>query len=720
MDIRNDRDSAVPHRFVDERGLLGFGVVGGMLLFVVLTGCAVWVLPFSVFGQLCVVLHTVVGVIAATALVVWQLSHWLEARKSPRTSRKICAYVGFWLLAASVVTGFIVSWQAVFGRYISHFWDLLHLWTGVFALPFLAYHVWPSARSLKTDSLSREALPPDYSRFRRRTWKLAAVVTVFLFAVCAALTAYSARTQRAESGRQKVGNSDFQPSMVDTETGRPIAAEVLASSDSCGTADCHASIYAEWKASAHRWSAEDEFFQEVRSVTIRVKGVHETEKCGVCHDPVSLLSGHKNPQLGRASPGYKEGDSCVVCHAVRKVDERGIGSYVLRAPKPYLFESATGRFGRIASHFLIRSYPDQHNRDYDLTLLRKPESCAPCHKEFDVLNEQEGPVQVETQYDDWKHGKWNTDPDPARRLYCQQCHMYLVATLHAQADPYDLKTELGARHRNHSFAAGNQYMPAALSVHEAKAHLERVNEWLRGERAVPEIEKTWPRGPIVELKIAAPQSARASSQVNLKVTLTNNKVGHGFPTGPLNIARAWIEVVVEDASGRTVFHSGMLDAQNHIEAGSYILKPLAIDSSGRMVMKPDLWHPVGPQFRRAVLAREPDTYDYSFKLPPGTQGPLLVKARLRYSKANQFFMDAVYADAHRQARITRSVLSPSPYRIATLTAALPGNKRHDTHRGEPHHTARPVTGLSFLMVLRSPLTKGQGRPCASSATWAAR
>ena len=302
----SNQESAIPHAFVDERGTLGFGVVGGALLFVVLTGYAVWVLPFSVFRQVCVLLHTGVGVIAATALAVWQLSHWLAARKSPRTSRKVCAYVGFWLLAASVVTGFIVSWQAAFGRYMGRFADSVHLWTGVLALLFLAYHLWPSAGSSKADSIAGKAPPPNYSRFRRRTWKLVAVVTVLLFAVCAALTAYSARTQRAESGRQNVGNSDFQPSMVDTETGRPVAVEILANSDSCGTADCHASIYAEWKASAHRWSAEDEFFQEVRTVTTSVKGVHETEKCGACHDPVSMLSGHKDPTLGRAAPGHKD------------------------------------------------------------------------------------------------------------------------------------------------------------------------------------------------------------------------------------------------------------------------------------------------------------------------------------------------------------------------------------------------------------------------------
>jgi hypothetical protein len=653
MDTRNDRDSAIPHPFIDERGPLGFGLVGGLLLFVVLTGCAVWMLPYGVFGQLCVVLHTVVGVVAAAAYAIWQLSHWLAGRTSPRTFRKICAYVGFWLFAASVVTGFVVGWQAAIGRYVSHLCHLLHLWTGILALPFLAYHLWPSATTAEAGPLAQPPAPPfDRSAFRRRTWKSVAFVTLLLFAVCAALAVYYAWAQRAESRRQIVGSSDFRPSMVDTETGRPIAVEVLASSDSCGTSDCHASIYREWKESAHRWSAEDEFFQEVRVVTTRVKGVRETEKCGACHDPVSMLSGHKEPRLGRAAPGYKEGDSCAVCHAVRKVDEGGIGSYVLGSPRPYLYEWADGGYGRLVNHFLIRAYPDQHNRDYDLTLLRKPESCAPCHKEFDVLNEQEGTVQVETQFDDWKHGKWNTDPDPARRLYCQQCHMYLVATSHAEADPYDLKAELGTRHRSHAFAAANQYMPAALSVHDAKAHVEHVEEWLRGERAVPEIEKVWPRGPIVELKLTAPQSARVNADLSVRVTLSNNKVGHGFPTGPLNIARAWIEMVVEDASGRTVFHSGLLDSENHIEAGSYILKPLAIDTAGHMLMKPDLWHPVGPQFRRAVLARESDTYDYSFRAPPGTLGPLVVRARLRYSKANQFFMDAVYPEAHRQAPIT--------------------------------------------------------------------
>ncbi len=648
MAASGDGASLVRHGLLSERGFMNFGWTGGVLLFVALSGCLVAILPFGPLSQVAVVAHTLVGVLAIFIFAVWQLNHWLQARALPPTRRQRLAYLAFWLLVASVVTGMVVACQALFGRYVSVVWDWLHLCSSLILLPLLAYHLWP-ARAAASAAGSQ---PFDDAPARRRMWFRASCVLVLLVTACGALSVYFSRRQHLQVLAYDIADSNFQPSMVDTVTGRPIPVELLAGSDSCGTADCHASIYQEWRASAHRWSAEDEFFQEVRAVTTRVKGLRETEKCGACHDPVSMLSGHKDPLLGRDAPGMKEGDSCIVCHAVRRIDERGIGSYVLGAPRAYLFDLQAGRFARFFNHFLIRAYPDQHNRDYDLALLRKPESCAPCHKEFDVLDEKEGPVQVETQFDDWKHGKWNTDPDPSKRLYCQQCHMYLVTTQRAIADPYDLKTELGRRHRNHAFAAANQYMPHAVTAHDWEGHTRRVEEWLRGEREVPEIGTSWPRGPIVQLQLNAPQNASPRQDLALTIKLINRKAGHGFPTGPLNIARAWIEVVVQDASGDTVFHSGLLDERNRIEDGTYVLKPLAINTAGKMVMKPDLWHPVGPQFRPAIPAGDSATFDYRFRLPANAVGPLTVKARLRYAKANQFFMDAVYPAERRRAPVT--------------------------------------------------------------------
>lgn len=634
--------SLVRHRFLSERGPLRFGVTGGLLVFVTISGLAIWRLPFGAFAQVSVILHTAIGLIAVAAFAIWQLSHWLGSRRAPRGARKISAYAGFWLIAASCVTGLIVTWQALFGLYMSHIWSQIHLWTGVLALPFLAYHMVPA----------RQPAESDCGLARRRMWKTAFAVGLALLAVSGGLTILAGRGA-ATATLPFNGKHPFAPSNVAVEGGRPLPVAMLANSDSCGVSGCHTAIYEEWRASAHRWSAEDQFFQTVRSAVTELHGRTVTEKCSGCHDPVSLLSGHKDPNLGPQAPGYREGDSCVVCHAVRKADERGIGSYVLGVPQPYLYERTSSRAAQKLNQFLIRAYPAQHSRDYDLAPVRRADSCAPCHKEYDVIIEQQGPVQVETQYDDWKQGKWNTDPDAARRLYCHQCHMYyLEPPDERMADPYDLRIGLGRKHRNHFFAAGNQFMPAALGSPDAAGQIERVTEWLRGKRAVPEIKKAWAQGPVIAMKIEAPLSAGAGEDVRLQVVLSNNKAGHGFPTGPLNIVRVWLELAVEDGDGREIFHSGRLDAENHIEAGSYVLKPLAIDLHGRMIMEPDLWHPEGPQYRPAIPAGQSAAYGYEFRAPRGVPGPLVVRARLRYCKANQFFMDSVYPGAQRTAPVT--------------------------------------------------------------------
>ncbi len=631
----------VQDRIVSERGWLNFGVVGGALAFTVLSGLAVWALPFSGFSQMTVLLHTALGAAAVAAFAIWQLRHWLATRNAPRKARKLAAYIGFWLLAASAASGFLVTWQGWFGTYVSHGWSLLHLWTGVAALPFLAYHLVPEPRR-------DAALENDPSR--RRMWKVVTGVwaAFTICAVAAGLIGGRGASPSATPGEPP--RNLFAPSNAATADGRALAVPALANSASCGASGCHTAIYNEWAASAHHWSADDHFFETVRGVMTELHGTGVTEKCGACHDPVSLLSGQKDPRLGRASPGYREGDSCVVCHAVRKANDRGIGSYTLRAPKPYLFERSTAPFEQSVNRFLIRAYPGRHARDYALAPVREPESCGACHKEYDVIAAEQGPVQVETQYDDWKRGKWRTDANASKRLYCQQCHMYWLDG--GPADPYDLKAGLGGKHRNHFFAAGNQYMPSALASPDAEGQIQRVTEWLRGERVAPEIANAWPRGPVLSLRIDAPERAKPGENISLTLALTNRKAGHGFPTGPLNIARAWLELSVQDRSGREIFHSGALDAGAHVEPGTYVLKPVAIDMAGHTILEPDLWHPDGPQYRSAVQPGETATFDYRFPLPRGVEGPLSIQARLRYRKANQFFMASVYPGTRRAAPIT--------------------------------------------------------------------
>ncbi|MCL5671117.1 MAG: hypothetical protein M1423_07465, partial [Acidobacteria bacterium] len=133
-----------------------------------------------------------------------------------------------------------------------------------------------------------------------------------------------------------------------------------------------------------------------------------------------------------------------------------------------------------------------------------------CHKQF--INKEInhiGFVQLQNQYDEWRLGKWNANPNPADRLRCQQCHMYYQSAPNvALADPYDLKVRLGLKHRNHWFAAANQWIPDVIHSPDAAAQNARVTQWLEGKKYIPEIAKVWPKGPVVPIKIVPPQNVR--------------------------------------------------------------------------------------------------------------------------------------------------------------------------------------------------------------------
>ena len=74
-------------------------------------------------------------------------------------------------------------------------------------------------------------------------------------------------------------------------------------------------------------------------------------------------------------------------------------------PKEYLYDHNPARLASFVNHFLIRVYPRQHDRDYDLKIARDAGSCAPCHKEYDKVGKYPDLLEVETQYDDWKRAQ---------------------------------------------------------------------------------------------------------------------------------------------------------------------------------------------------------------------------------------------------------------------------------------------------------------------------
>ncbi len=157
----------------------------------------------------------------------------------------------------------------------------------------------------------------------------------------------------------------FAPSLAATTTRRAFDSRRLAGSESCGTRGCHEQITAEWRVSAHRWSAMDAAFQRIQSEMAKQNGAESTRYCGGCHDPISLFSGTKNTFTDKLTSlaGNQEGVSCLACHSIRKTDVKGNANFVVGEPHRYLFELREGEGARLARDFLIRAYPWQHAAD---------------------------------------------------------------------------------------------------------------------------------------------------------------------------------------------------------------------------------------------------------------------------------------------------------------------------------------------------------------------
>ncbi len=659
-------------------------LVGGGLAVLSVSGLVIYLAPFSRWTQLTVLAHVVLGACLMLPVAVYLRRHvavWLRQKVTASM------FFGFALLAAVVValvTGVLGAGLALFANRLQPGVDFVHLVAGVTALALLLGHLasaalrrWPAAR--KTDGL-RAAMTTFGRRLAVLTvGGLAAVgVGSFLLPVSDGrfpvpdeytLPAYA---QQFEEYR---GNP-FAPTFARTVDLEMVEPSVLANSASCGSAGCHEQILAEWQPSAHRFSAMNPPFLEIQRRFAADREPAETRYCAGCHDPISLFAGAKDlHNLDLASEGVDEGISCAVCHSISQVDQRGNADYVLTPPSKYLWEATTGLRKRV-SDFLIRAYPRQHLADYDRALLRTPEFCASCHKQFipEALN-RFGMVASQNQYDEWKNGHWHSE-DVEVDLSCRDCHMRLVASEDpGRGESGDVRrSEEDRAHRHHGTIATNNFMPALLDLPHWGTHVEATNAWMRGETVLPELGDLWPAGPVASLTLAAPEEAVAGEEIEVRVVVTNRKAGHNFITGPLDFVRSWVHLRFVDAQGRVLDELGQIDPQtrrimdragvehqtaNARDEGTLVLESMPIDEDGRVLRQHELWRKAGGTGKRVIFPMYSDSQRYRVRLPPDARGTIRVEAALNYRRYRQEFLDLVVPGLEERTGVFQPLVTQS-------------------------------------------------------------
>ncbi len=649
--------------------------VSGLLVFETLTGLAIYLLPFSVPIQVSVLLHTGIGLLFVVPYAWYQIRHWLAYRKRQLTHIQLTGYLAMVAAIALSVSGLVLSAEALLKSRISYGWDLVHI-IATFAL---VASVLPHVLSLVY--YARRGQTPEALELRGAQRRLG-LNTLYVTAALGAMVVlgvYAYRpvplVNRLPEDYSYVYGPDrpFAPSLARTSTGQAFDASSMGGSKSCGSAGCHEQIYQEWSVSAHRYAALDLGFRAIQTTMGEQNGPESTRYCAGCHDPISLFAGTKNLYRDDLTNpiGRDEGVSCIVCHSITETDVKGNASYVITQPRRYMFELSEGGGARLVRDFLIKAYPRHHVQSLQHRLFKSPQFCAACHKQFiDEEINQVGWVQLQNQYDNWRKSRWNDSTNPRKTIECRECHMMLQDSDDpARGDNLDYnRSSSDGKHRSHRFLASNQFMPVALHLRGAQDQVALTERWLQGRIDVPEIADKWRTGPAVPIELVAPAQARLGEEIRLEVEITNNKVGHDFPTGPLDIIQSWLEVVVKDQDGNVVFASGVRDAKHFIQPGSFIFKAEPVDQYGKLIDRHNLWEMVGVRYRRMLFPGQSDRTSFGFHTPvnlvrqpgmpshqpgretfgfhaPGRVARLDVTARLLYRKIDQFLLNYLFGES---------------------------------------------------------------------------
>jgi tetratricopeptide (TPR) repeat protein len=423
------------------------------------------------------------------------------------------------------------------------------------------------------------------------------------------------------------GSSPFAPSNAQTTTGQLLNLGAFIPARRCG--GCHKSTHTEWSQSAHRNAFREPFYQANVNHLIRDRGIVATRHCESCHNPVALFSGALSKNAKMARPFDEEGVTCSVCHSIQSVTTQGIGSYTL-AP-PALLELKDGRRIADATDQQILDDLEAHRRAMMRPLLKKPEFCAACHKSA-IVPELNGRKWFRTfsVYDEWQQSAFSkeTVQPLSMRPYedCQSCHMPRLGTT-----GYAL----------HRWPGGNTAIPAHYG-------------WTQQVKATADLLKSG----VVSVDIFALHSQQASQPgivaplenttsvlpgqtVSVDVVVANRGVGHAFPAELRDMFEAWLEFEARDSSGQLLVHSGAVRPDGTLEWSAHAYRAVPVSDDGKAIDRHDIWHTRVGAFDRQIPAGRADIGRFTFNVPPGVRGPIILSARLNYRRFNSRFIDWV-------------------------------------------------------------------------------
>jgi tetratricopeptide (TPR) repeat protein len=567
---------------------------------------------------------------------------------------------------------------------------------------------WVLIAHIAAGALATAALLPLAWRLSRERFGIAYQLAVVLLVVAPVVTLMWSRAYPNPDDRivnppmaplsmhQEGGgaSSPFFPSSAQTNVGGTIPSDFFMDSERC--AECHKDIYDQWNSSAHHFASfNNQFYRKSIEYMQSVVGTSPSKWCAGCHDHAVFFNGRfERPIIEQIdTPEAQAGLACTSCHAITRVDSSmGNGGFTIGYPPLHHLASSRQPVVRAVDRLLTYLDPEPHRRTFMKPFMRldSSEFCATCHKvHLDVPVNDYRWFRGFNDYDNWQAS--GVSGQGARSFYypdkpstCVDCHMPRVPS----RDP--------GRHadgmvHSHRFPAANTALAfvnrdaeqmkvttdfltsgfvtvdifAISPIDERAEHTPMVRragavakadsvQAMSGFAVGEEAESNAPVMIREVGELAAPLD-RASpilmpgSTVRLDVVVRTRKIGHFFPGGTVDAFDVWLELIGQDADGRTIFWSGQVadEGRGPVEPGAHFYRSLQLDAHGNPIDKRNAWQSRSLLYARLIPPGAADVAHYRVRIPTDARGPITFTARLQYRKFAHSYTQFAYAGQPR-------------------------------------------------------------------------
>jgi hypothetical protein len=332
-------------------------------------------------------------------------------------------------------------------------------------------------------------------------------------------------------------------------TGAPPPPDPALTAAQCGA--CHKTIYAQWTQSMHSHALTTPTMiaqtnQDVAGPFAKTSAPDPQKFCVNCHAPdVSFATPQATLPAPPSTP-WKDGISCLTCHQFDGTPEKGSGAFAGH------YQGDGYQLGFLQGKTFVGELDSPVGNAFHASnstgknfAPNPSQLCANCHEvwidyDHDRVVEKGLDLALQTTWDEYKEYR-----ALGGRETCVSCHMPVVPGLTRAADGASIPGQQAADApprvvHDHSFVGVDFSLDSPA---QGAASLAARTALLQSA---------------AYFRIDRRSSGFGGNGLGVDVFLANSGTGHSLPSGFAFARQMWIELVVTDGGGRTLFQSGVI------------------------------------------------------------------------------------------------------------------------------------------------------------------